>query len=419
MKSTTTAFCSETPETVADIVPVDIEDTCPAIQEFFRKDAEANDRFMDGRLRRFDWYENHRFAMSADLCIDGRVQDFPQVLGLPVGILDVFRSKGSMAKLTNPLYRQRFSKRMADIVSHGSVRDDMAGMHLATAHHSASMPDTDSCAAWKHQTEAALADVQQHCHELNFAWRGQVVAFPVLIDTDLDAMTIFGPGGNYPVERLVRRLRPHEPADPGGIVDALHQIFPSNWEPIAALPSACKDVFHTELAERIVANVDFIREVIALERPVELLKHNEQFIFVGRDADWTEEHNTLFLIDDTEGDEVLTSFVIALPYVAKNVILDAVAQEDYEWRIPCVVNIPYAERQQQEAYYHARTLGQRLRKTTKNLASTMSDFLRGPHGIPNGDIPDWMFRQMADLPERTEIVTSTSLDSTRLFVPFV
>lgn len=416
----TKAFCADPPATVADAVLADPETFTPAIRIFLEKNAAANAAFEARTAERDAWLESHRLFPSADLCIDGRVQDFAQAVGLPVGILEMYRSKGSMIRLANPMYRHRCAEVLRNRKAGGGhAGGPRAEMRMVTAHWSVSRPDTASCAAWEHRTDAALADVQERCHEHAFAWRGRVVAFPVLIDTDLDAMTLFGPGGSYPVERLVRRLGPDEPPDPKAIVDALHQVFPIHWDPLARLHPEVRDAFHAELAERVVANVAFVRHVIASERPVELLTHGERLIFVGRHADWTEEHNTLFLIDDTEGEEAFTSFAIALKYVAKNVILDAIAEQDHQWRIPVVVNIPYAEeREHHEAFLHARQLGMRLRATVADLEEQTVRFLHGSHGIPDVDIPDWMFREMTDLRTRVDIVTCTSRGSTRLFVPF-
>ncbi|MFH1077897.1 MAG: hypothetical protein V1745_01265 [Patescibacteria group bacterium] len=414
----TEAFCATLPKTVEDVTFLDKNAFTLALREFLRKNEEASRRFVRDSAKRDAWFVCRRFRPTADLCIDGRVQDFGQAIGVPVGILEMFRSKGSTIRLTNAAYRARCAKSVRSVAA-SHEGEDFAEMRMFTAHHSASRPETASCAAWEHRTDDALADAQERCHELNFVWRGRMVAFPVLIDTDLDAITLFGPGGNFPVERLVRRLRQDEPPDTKAIVDALHQVFPSNWEPIAHLPKAVREEFHVELAERVKANVAFVRDVIASERPVELLEHNERLIFVGRHADWIDEHNTVFLIDDTEGEEAFASFRIALKYVAKNVILDAIFERECDWKIPVIVNIPHdGDDDARDAVLHARTLRDRLRETIERCALELVAFLRGPHGIDPKQLPDWMFREMFSIQEHVEIATCTSERATRLYVPF-
>jgi hypothetical protein len=319
------------------------------------------------------------------------------------------------------MYAQRThdSIRRSSAVHIDGRAHDLAEMRFVTAHCSESHQTTASCAAWEHRTDAALAAMQEHAHELNFCWKGRMVAFPTLIDTDLDAITLFGPGPAFSVRDLVKELGPSAPPRRDVIVDLLRLTFPMSWEPLAALRPSQRDMFHCELAERIEANLAFVRNVIASDRPVELLEHGERLIFIGRHADWIDEHNSVFIIDDTqERKHVMKSFQIALPYVAKNVIADAVAADDREWVVPVVVNVPYdsPDDDRHVAVQYARYLAEDIKETIQEGRVSMFG-LFGQDGIKSDTLPKWMLHQVTGLADRIRIVTSVSSRKTRLFEP--
>ena len=410
------------PSRLDEPTSMDLGKIHPSFRIFFGQNREASEKYVSDLHKRKQWFEEHGFHLSALTCMDGRVLDYGNAIGMLVGLLELFRSAGSRYSLRNFMYVQRTLEsllRASAIHIDGKVYD-LAEMRFVTAHHSVSHPATASCAAWEHQTHAALAAMQEHAHELNFCWKGRMVALPTLIDTDLDAITLFGPGPAFSVSQLVKDVGLDAPPDVGSIIDALRKTFPMDWPPLASLTPRHRDAFHPELAERVVANLAFVRNVIASNRPLELLEHGERMIFVGRHADWIDEHNSVFIIDDTqERRHVLKSFRIAIPYVAKNVIADAVAAEDHDWILPVVVNVPYNEPDDDRlvSVQYARYLVEDLKDAIRQDMASMFG-LFGPHSIGTGTLPKWMLAQVTGIVDRIRIVMSVSRRKTRLFEPF-
>lgn len=411
---------------------------------FLRLNREGSARFVEDRPLRDAWFSTHDFRPEGILCIDGRVQDAPKVLGLKPGVAEIFRAGGSKCDLGNLLYALRTYQgveRLSPARCNGNGKPDARScaervsrfdlapceesyrakiaMRIVTAHYSYSHPTTDSCKAWEHQTGAALRAMRRHANELNQAYRGRMVAFTALIDTDLDAFDFFGPGdGCLSVRELATDGRAS--IGLGEVMDLLHRVFPSSWEPLVALEESYRNRFHLELAERVLANIDSVRQ--AFGRAPELLSHNEELVFVGRHADWNEEHNSVFLIDDTEDrDTVLNYFTIALRYVSRNVILRAIREGNDDWVVPIVVNIPYtSEGDEMATLIYTRKLYQRLKAHAEAIVrDVVSSILDGSHGIPSEQIPDRVFRQIHGLVDRFSFMTSISLRADRLFRPFV
>jgi len=420
---TTDILFTYQPSCIDEPTWTDLQRLHPSFRAFLQENRAASEKYVADLPLRKRWFQTHGFKPSANLCMDGRVSDHGNAVDVPVGIFEMYRSAGSRNTLRNFMYASRtFESVTRSSAIHIDGRAyDLAEMRFMTAHWSMSHPTTASCKAWENQTAKALAAMQDQAHELNFCFTGRMVAFPTLIDTDLDAITMYGPGEPYSVFRLSKELGPDKAPDPGSIVDALRKTFPMDWHPLAALTPAHREAFHPELAERVIANLAFVRNVIASERPLELIEHGERMIFVGRHADWIDTHNSVFLIDDTEErSSVLASFSIAIPIVARNVIADAVAAEDKEWIVPVVINVPYNEPDSDRlvAVQYARYLKADLVQAIRKDQSSIFGLLDGTHSIRPDRMPTWMLHQVTGIADRIRIVMSVSRRKTRLFEPF-
>lgn len=394
----------------------------PSIKKFYAKNRLASAQFVNEESSRTAWLASHLFKIEEKTCIDGRTLDAHLAKGLMVGLAEFYRSAGGMSDLGSYAHSRRCldGTRKAHNVMLDGTPHPMAILRLNTVHYSESRPSDASCAAWKHNTKKALRFMQESSNELNFSFAGSMVAVPTLLDTDLDAMTIVGPEGRLDVRGFLDDPKTQNGSSATVIIDRLKKIFPDTWEPLTKFDPRFRHAFHEELAERLVANLAFVRDVIASNRPIELLDHQERMVFVGRHADWISDNNVVFLIDDTDKHtRVLNGFEIALKYVAKNVILDAIAAEDRNWVVPVVINIPHDDDDHALTLVYTRHREKELKQKLEHCAERVVEWLRSEdHGIPANKRPSWLDVQLKSFISRVVFSKSVSHRRTRLFVPF-
>lgn len=400
----------------------------PAVLKFYEQNRVASLKYEEQLSLRKDWLDPRLLRPAANLCIDGRVQDFGSALGLPIGILEPYRSAGAISDLESDYYRTRRSYNLHKIqsvqVRSNSPPKAMCEMAMFTVHYSHSYPETASCAAWKHDTEAALANAHRLANQYNRVFLGhQAVGFPVLVDTDYDAITVIGPEGTLAVRDLLDDPEMQNGSCRDALVERLGVIFPESWLPLTRLNPCFRAVFHKELAERVECNLAFVRNVIRSNRPIELLDHQEKMVYVGRHADWIEDHNSIFLIDDTqEKIDVVESFILGVEYVTKNVLNDVMKSGDRDWFIPVIVNVPHEEEfNSDEAAFKARVVKDYLVKALRDRVYEIFEWvISGPNALKRADVPDWLFRQLhEELADRVYIATSVSYRKTRRLCPFL
>lgn len=389
-----------------------------AIRDLYEMNCAASRKFVSQEAERTAYLASHLFKKELKECIDDRTLDAHTALGMLVGIPEFFRSAGGMSDLGSHSHARRCldSVRKAKHIEVNGQPHPMKVLRLNTAHHSVSMPSTASCAAFKHNTKKAVRFMQRSAEELNFAFAGDIVAVPCLLDTDWDAHTFFGPNGQLDVRDLVHHAKMQNGSSTTYVIDRLRQIFPMSWEPLAKMEAPYREAFHVELAEMVIANLAYVREVLASHRPVEVLDHQGEIVFVGRHADWIERHNRVFLIDDTDKHtRVQTGFEIALRYVSKNVIMSAIAREDPDWVVPVVINIPHDDDDLPLTVVYTRRRELMLRQKLERNAAHIVEWLRSHLGAA---VPEWLDRQLKDFASRVYFAKSVSHRKTRLFVPF-
>lgn len=396
-----------------------VPEGCPAaVRAFYQKNCVASARFILEEPIRTAWHAQHRFRIEEKGCIDERMLDAHKAKGLLVGITEFYRSAGGKSDLGSYAHARRCldSNRKARGVMVDGVQHPMVVLRFNTAHFSASRPKNASCAAWQHDTKKALRFMQRSADEFNFAFAGTAVSIPLLHDTDLDAITVIGPDGRLDVRDLLKDPGTQNGSSVSIVIDRLREIFPRTWEPLTKLDPVYREAFHTELTECVVANLAFVRDVIASGRPVELLDHQGRIVFVGRHADWIEQSNTAFLVDDTDKrSRVLTGFEIALRYVAKNTILDALAAGDADWLVPVVINIPHDDDDHALTLVYTRRCEQMLKQKLRQCAPRVVEWLREV-GVPHGTLTPLFNAALDDFVSRVSFSKSVSHRRTRLFV---
>ena len=406
--------------------PPDIAAYPDAIREFLRLNQEAAREFTspqrDAERRRF--LEENLFRPSASLCIDGRVQDFPAAIGVPTGVLELFRSAGAKTGVESLMHMQRTLNSIlssAEFRTRAGAPDRRVMMRFQTVHYSHTSPTTASCAAWGHDTDAATRQMSHVSHELNRAWPGKMIALPVLVDTDFDAITVIGPNGRFGTRELLDR-----PGDPeiahllGLVIDRLKKLFPSDWGPLQAFDQRYRDAFHAELARCLLRNLDFVRGIIRQGRPTEMLDHNEKLAFIGRHADWVSDHNSVFLIDDTASPaEITIQLEIAMKYIAKNILLKVLPTGSRDWVIPIVFNVPHVGFDQDATRVYVRAVTERvLLPAIQSAAPRVCEWLLGSHGIPKSLQTGALSVDLTEFADRVRICMSVSRKETRQFIPF-
>ena len=396
------------------------------IRELLRLNQEAAREFAspqrDVERRRF--LEENLFRPSASLCIDGRVQDFPAAIGVPTGVLELFRSAGAKTGVESLMHMQRTLNSImssAEFRTRAGIHDPRVMVRFQTVHYSRTSPTTASCAAWGHDTDAATRQMLHMSNELNRAWPGKMVAMPVLVDTDYDAITVIGPNGRFGTRELLDRSGDPETSRLlRSVIDRLKKLFPADWEPLQAFDQRYRDAFHSELACCLLRNLDFVRGVIRQGRPPEMLDHGEELIFIGRHADWVTDHNSVFLIDDTASPaEIALQLEIAMKYVARNILLKELPKGSRDWVIPIVFNVPHVGFDQDATRVYVRAVTERiLLPAIQAAAPRVCEWLLGSHGIPKSLQTGALSVDLTELADRVRICMSVSRKETRQFIPF-
>jgi hypothetical protein len=396
-----------------------------AIRRFYEINRGASERYVSELGLRKAWLDAHMLQPSVSVCVDGRTLDIGWALGLPMGMLEPYRSAGAKSDLRNDYYCARRSQKLRRLqavqIRAGASPKRMGELAMFTVHHSFSQP-LAGCAAWACDTSLALENAQRLANQYNEVFNGNpVIGFPMLVDTDWDAMTVIGPDGRLDVRSLIDDLAMQNGSRVEELVRRLCAIFPPTWSVLSRLEPEFAGAFHRELAELLSGNIEFVRNVIASKRPPELLEHQERMVFVGRHADWipVERHNTIFLVDDTEEkDAVRDSFMIALRYVALNILIDAANTGDRDWVVPVVVNIPYEEpHNRNEAIFKARQIMSALMSALQENRAAIFNWISS-HYPAHHKMPDWLFCQAYHgLCERTFFSASVSHNKSRLLEP--
>jgi len=382
---------------------------------------EANEnyrrRYLKEKNIRNKWLASHLLEPIIDGCVDGRNNDlgpaFGEFAGVPLGVITVNRTAGAKGIAgsfgTCRLERDRV---------HGLTKKDRIALRILLAHYSATNPQTASCAAWNHDTAAAVASVRNSADVLNWCFGGQAIAIHGLMNTDDDSVVIYGPAGELDTRQLA-----DADATTEAIAERLETVFPANRLPASGLYKQYRPIFYREFGELLHFNTLYVKHVLQTKRPLEMIdNHQELAICVGRHFDWIVKYNSVFLISeanrDLEGD-----FLIALRYTAKNVVIQAVKNNRRDFAVPVLVNVPYNGKapgnDERITQVFVRNLRERLAAAAAEANKAVVYWLLcGDHGLPSGCKPEWVRqRLLAGIP--IDWCASVSNRANRLFIPFI
>jgi hypothetical protein len=315
------------------------------ISPIIRRLLEANKRYSEQYVadapQREQWFASHKFRVSCRICSDWRCQFLESALGqrhghgpgIPAGILKVERSAGAISAFDSHATCMHTLRLVKKCRASG-----MKLMGPEFAHYSSLATDTASCAAFNHDTAAALRVVTFNAGEFNYAYRGTVVAFPCLYDTDTGSIKVYGPDGRWidtiqvAKDRSLMKLGPIATKLRGMIND----VLPESWEPLAALDAESRSAFAYELAQHLAMNVVWVRRRRKHSHETKLLTHEERLLVFGRRvAPLTD--MPVFLISD-HGSHQRLSFCTGLKFVYGNTLADAIRADDRAWTTPIFMN---------------------------------------------------------------------------------
>ncbi len=417
------------------ILPMDVElEPSPqSLRPYFYLNRTTSAEFIMNLDECTRWLACHFYRHGVRICVDGRVADFLKGLQLLEGLGEAYCSAGGKSDFGSysNCQRTRDSLRKTTHIRIGDVNKRMVEMRWQTVHYSRSMPDTASCAALKHDTKKGIRLQQKAVRDLNHLFEGSMVAFVATIETDLDAVTVIGPDGDsLSVLDMYENQSYEGESGKERIIFELKKIFPEHWKPLRIQSQEYRLAFYPELAERLQANIEFVRHVQDSGRPIELLDHQERMIFVGRHA-LIPSHNSVFLIDDTETDLIVqNAFQIALYYVAKNILTDAVRSSNRFPEIPVLINVPHDVDDSRLMRKYVQALRRKLERKLTRCAAQVAEKLRSdPSGLIHtlesmvkrkeiSEIPDWLDLCLKAFESMVKFCTSISDRRTRLFVPF-
>lgn len=388
------------------------------IRDFLARNRQESSRFVENAPERSRWLSDHVFRPSADLCVDGRVSDFALALGLPPGIAKLYRSAGARH---NVFTSWHYSKRVLEWnrrirqTDAGGMTKRMVELRFVTVHHSSSKPQDASCAAWEHRTDKAVEAMRRHAAELNRCFAGHLVALVAIVDTDLDALELLAPTGRVAVTECLESC--DSPDLRTALRRQLEKIIPPTWEPLTRFDPGQRNGLYHELSELLASNAVFARRARNAARPIELLDHQERLIFVGRPLETTD-HNAAFLIEDGEKEHIRYDFGIAIRYVAKSLLAEALAAEDRDWVIPLIISIPHDADDREMTVMYARGIRADLETELRRIKPALVEWcVERLTGSSSGCLPDWMFKALANLDKHVAWCTTTNDRRTRLFVP--
>lgn len=433
---TTAHRTSLVPSSMPSSVDFDISRYSSATRDFLIRNQQRSIIFasLEAQRAREDWLLSHHFRFSADLCIDGRVSDFSEALGLPPGLLEMYRSGGCRNnQFSSCVYSER--------VRRGNVkyRNEIIGRHTAkrmvevrmvTFHYSSSHQATHSCAAWSNRTEDARSAMHKHADKLNHIYEGHMVAFVVGVDTDTDGVTVFGPSGSLDASAYAGKSLSMNGDLQQLIAKDLQNIFPADWPVLTKINDpGISGAFHHQLAECLAHDARFVQKVRDTNRPFESLIHGEKLMFAGRPSE-SSDHNEAFLVEDRERQTTLANANIALNYVVLNLIRKCVEEDHRDVIVPVVISIPHDPDPSDRLNAIESALGIRhgdlydqkngygLEGQFQRCSTDLQIWLQShKHLLPKGELPLWTGKLVNEIHEHVDWCITVNDRRNRLFVP--
>jgi len=329
------------------VIPHDQLKLDAADAAFYRECDQKSRDYVAQESARHAYLETAVALPLIHVCMDEREQDVEEALGLPPGVANLVPTAGNkIGGLDEPnlvLFKEMHEEQQR------AGSQGMLHIVLFVTHHSSSYPQTESCAAWQHDVEAADRHASQQVTRINEFYLGRdlengrplsrkVVAFHLRSDTDTEARAWIGHNGHVldPVEFAAY-------AENGGglegrVLSRCLQAFPSTDPRFSGLEAGLREALLKQIAAMLAANARVVRRVISSRRPTQKLGHQGTRILVGRGWESLTETNCYFKFSDYSiGEDELMSGT----YVIRNGVLEML-RTGKPFSVPFHVNTPYA-----------------------------------------------------------------------------
>ena len=237
--------------------------------------AAASAAYVGAESARRRYWARHRTFLACVKCMDGRVL-LPVMTDTPIGIVKPFRAIGGRFEAFWPSFLGRVHAWVDDAVAHGA---DAA--LFVSYHHSASDPHL-GCAGWGYDTAAARAHAERLKRDLAAVFGDALSAIVIGIETDQDAITFHGVGGDVSGAALTT-------ADAAEIERALGRALPD-------LPAEVR----RDLLPLLEGNARRVAHLQRAPRDKTALGHDERILGVGQGFDWLAEENLALIVNDAD-----------------------------------------------------------------------------------------------------------------------
>lgn len=313
--------------------------------EFYAQDAERSAIFVQQKPARDAYFDREAGLVVAFTCIDEREQDFEPAMGIPLGAGNVLPLAGSQQGPVNFGVRSYLRRKIMKAHKRGKVV-----IALVVTHESRECPDTDSCAAWGHDSTSADQYAERLVAAMNHDYvdrdrdgsvaRRHLIAFRLKSITDTEARIWFGVNG--------KTLDPSDPIFHGGAASVAtvdQMVTACVWD---LFPYDAKNGFSANQWQGIVcqigrmvrANIDVVAQKRSSTDHPEKVGHKGTRALIGRGWDMYPEVNCFFRINDWSPD-VIREAKIAYLYLVRNAVLKVANGDAGEISLPFHVNVLY------------------------------------------------------------------------------
>lgn len=240
--------------------------------------------FVETRIDRQLYRENHPTEICAFKCMDGRI-NIPLMTNTPLGIIKPYRNLGGIFDLGWKL----LGLDLMNWVQYG-VTKRRKSLIMITYHYS--MGDKHrGCKGCNYDTPAAVALTLNLYKQVRrvFGMNSSVV-YPIVvgIETDTDAFILHP---QDPTDKNLVYLSGEMSADRNFVVGLINDLYPD-------MDTNIKN----DLLPLLQGNIAHIKEVKASNRHLDDMNHREWVIGVGQGFDWLHEANTVLLVGPWDQD---------------------------------------------------------------------------------------------------------------------
>lgn len=352
---------------------------------FYRNYAELVSEYARTRHDREKYLQETACDVIAAVCMDERERDFGETMGLPFGTPHLIETAGNKIGQINLGVDRLIFKSMRR-----AAAEKRRVLLFFVSHSSHGLPETDSCAAWAHDTRRAMLAAEQQVWQFNnvYGTRGDMgIARPLIAmhlhsytdleskcwhhgNAKLDPLSLVAESmGRFPVgdsEEFRKTMMEIGLAKLG-------KLYPFEDPRFTGLTEDDYQAVISQCAEMFAANAVIVREIRGGRREASKGGHQGRRILIG---DWPlhTEAGAYFKISDDVPD-LATELGIAFKYVLRN---KAFARHERGWQpyVPIHVNLEYESKQGQNVTDERL---QACAHLTRLISQELTDLLINPH----------------------------------------